>query len=459
MKNLPIKTIIEQIDGKVLHGAKALVVTNVVTKIRNIRNGSLIFDIYIDSGKNLFSSAKCPPCVVVTDKPESFDMLAENVTVVQVSDLEIAYWKFINFYRSLFNIPIIGVTGTCGKTTTKEMIVRILSADYNVDSTYKSLNASFRHFGYLLDMNDNSQVGVFEMGVAAPGDLKGCCRYFKPQIGVITNIGIDHLQAFDSIDSYIKAKGEFVEGLDYKGILILNADDANIEKIDLSKYKGKIIYFGFSEKSNYKISNFVHVKHGLQFTMQHEDETVEFFIHDHAEFNVYNAAAAITATHVLGIAFEQSKDRLASFQNVEKHFEFNKGINDSIIIDDTWSTNPTSTEMALKLLKKLSIERKTIAALGKMSLLGDQSPKYHKQIGKLVASLGIDELIIIGNGANDIGLGALQNGMNQDNIHFCKDSDETCEVLKRVLDDNSIALIKTSMMASYDDLINKIIIK
>jgi len=459
MKSLPINTIANQINGKILHGTNALLIQNIVTNPRSLKSGSLLFDIHHRVDKKMLANPKFPACAVVTDNPLIDGEPTQNATIVQVKNIKIAYWKFIDFYRNLFNIPVIGVTGTCGKTTTKEMIVHILSANKNVNSTFKSFNGDSHHLHYLLDINDTSQIGVFEMGVAAPGDLKNCCRYFKPQIGIITNIGVDHLQAFDSIGSYIKAKGEFVAGLDYKGTLILNADDANIKKIDLSDYKGTVVYFGLGDKSDYKISNVFHIGNGLQFTLQCKDEVSDFFVPGFAEFNVYNAAAAIAATNISGIDFKQAKERLASFQNVEKHFELGKGINGSIVIDDTWSTNPTSTEMALKLLKKLSSGKSSIAVLGEMSLLGKQSRKYHKIIGEKVALLKIDNLILIGNGAHEIGLGALQNGMNPDNVIFCKNSDETFEVLKRVLDDNSVALIKTSMMASYDDLIDKIIIK
>lgn len=334
MKSLPIKTIIEQINGKVLHGTDTLIITDTITRSRSVKHGSLLFDIYHDHDMNelLSLNANCPSCAVVTDKPFNIGMFSDNITVVQVVDINIAYLKFIDFYRALFNIPVIGVTGTCGKTTTKEMIVHILSEDYNVNATHKSFNADFRHLGYLLDINDDTQVGVFEMGVASPGDLKRCCRYFKPQIGVITNIGIDHLQEFDSVDDYIMAKAEFIEGLDYKGTLIINADDKNIKKIDFSKYIGNIIQFGYSDQSNYKISNVQHINYGLQFTLQYKDEISDFFIPGYADFNVYNAAAAIVATHAMGINLKQAGDRLTSFQNVEKHFELKKGINGSIVI-------------------------------------------------------------------------------------------------------------------------------
>lgn len=339
------------------------------------------------------------------------------------------------------------------------MIKHIMAGTYKVNATYKSYNALFRNLGYLLDINEDTQAAVYEMGVAFSGDLKTSCRYFKPQVGIITNIGIDHIQGFGTLDAYIKAKAEFIEGLGYEGTLILNADDENVTKIDLSKYRGNTIYFGFSDRSHYKASNLTHEKGVLKFRLQFEDRTYHFSIPGHGEFNVYNATAAIAAAHVVGLEIEEAGARLASFQNVEKHFEFNDGINGSTIIDDTWSTNPTSTEAALKLLKSLSQGKKTIAVLGKMSLLGNQSDQYHYKTGEKVADIGIDQLIVIGDGAAQIGRGALQKGVNKDNVYFCRDSDETYEVLKKTLDKNSIALVKTSMLASYTDLLAKIIIK
>ena len=459
MKSIPLKTIAEKIDGKILQGTDSLIISDFVSRTNRLKQGALLFDLFHDVYENPDKYHKSCPCAVVTDEPAGFTGLGQNITVIQVANIDEACWRFVEFYRSLFKIPVIGVTGTCGKTTTKEMIKHILSGNYKVNATYKSYNALYRNLDYLLDMDDNTQMAVYEMGVAYPGDLSTSCRYFKPQVGVITNIGIDHLQAFGTLDAYIKAKAEFLEGLGFKGTLILNADDENIKKIDFKNYKGNIVYFGFNDKSDFKASNVKHAKEGLEFTLQHKDKIYNFIIPGYGEFNVYNAAAAIAAAHTAGFEIKEAGERLASYKNVERHFEFNDGINESIVIDDTWSTNPTSAEAALKLLKYLSQGKKTIAVLGKMSLLGRRSSEYHYKIGEKVAEIGIDQLIALGVGAWEICLGALEKGMHQTNVYFCKDSDETYEVLKKVLDKNSIALVKTTMEASYADLMDKIIVK
>lgn len=459
MKNLPLKTIVNEVDGKILQGADSLIITNIVTRYKRLKQGALLIDLYHDMQVNSGMYSKNCSCAIVTDKPSNLSELGENITVIQVEDINEVYWRFIEFYRSLFKIPVIGVTGTCGKTTTKEIIKHILSGNYKVNATYKSYNAAFRNLGYLLNMDDNTQAAVYEMGVASPGDLKMTCRYFKPQVGVITNIGIDHLQTFGTLDAYIKGKAEFLEGLDFEGTLILNADDENIKKIDLSKYKGNIVYFGFDDKSHFKASNVKHTGSGIEFVLHHKDEIYNFFIPGYARFNVYNATAAIAAANAVGIDIKEAGERLKSFKNVEKHFEFNRGINGSTVIDDTWSTNPTSTEAALKLLKYHSQGKKTIAVLGRMSLLGKHSREYHYKIGEKVADIGIDQLIAIGYGSREIGLGALHKGMGSDNVFFCNNSDDAFEVLKKALNENSIALVKTTMLASYTDLMDKIIIR
>jgi UDP-N-acetylmuramoyl-tripeptide--D-alanyl-D-alanine ligase len=459
MKRLPLRNVVEIISGEIEQGTDNLIINDVVTKSKRISQGSLLFDLYQDKSMSPGRRQNIYPYAIVTDRPTNFTGPRNDITIIRVADIHGAYWRFVDFYRNLFQIPVIGVTGTCGKTTTKEMIKHILSGTHKVNATYKSNNALFRNLGYLLDIDEHTQAAVFEMGVAFSGDLKTSCRYFKPQVGIITNIGIDHLQAFGTLDAYIKAKAELLEGMDFNGTLILNADDENIKRIDLRKYKGDIIYFGFANQSHFKVSDITNANGVLNFILQYHDGIYHFSIPGYGTFNVYNATAAIAAAHAIGFEVKEAGDRLASFQNVEKHFELVEGINGSLIIDDTWSTNPTSTEAALKQLKSVSQGKKTIAVLGKMSLLGRQSAKYHFKTGEKVAGIGIDQLIVIGDQAAQIGHGALQNGMGQDNVYFCKDSNETYEILKKSLDHTSIALVKTSMLASFTDLMDKITIK
>lgn len=457
MKKLPLSEIIVNVNGKLIFGTDNIVIDNLVTRISRAKENSLVLDLYQDRLTNKNPDLGKNTYAVITDKPENFKGLTGKYALIQVEDSETAYWDFITYYRGLFDIPVIGITGTCGKTTTKEMIKHILSGSCRVDATYKSLNALHHHLSYLLEMDDETQAGVFEMGVAAAGDLLFSCAHFKPCIGVITNIGVDHLQAFSGLEGYIKAKSEILEGLADGGTVIVNADDENIKKMDFGRYKGNIFYFGFSDKSHFRISNVKYVDNGLEFTLKYGVKRYNLFIPGYGDFNVYNAAAAIAAAHSVGFGIEEAVERLKTFKHVERHFEFRKGINGSTVIDDTWSTNPTSAEVALKLLKSLSNGKKTIAAMGKMSLLGSKTKEYHNKIGKKIADFGINQLVVIGDDAWDIGYGAMQAGMSQTDIFLCNNSADALLVLKKILDENSILLVKTTMKASYSDLMNELL--
>lgn len=459
MKRLPLNVFTEIMNGKLEVGAADLTIHDVVTRTKRLSRGALLFDLHYDKHLNQQLCQKNFPYAIVTDRPAYFAGLGGNITVVRVADINKAYWEFVDFYRNHFAIPVIGVTGTCGKTTTKEMIKHILAGTYRVNATYKSYNALFRNLRYLLEIDEDTQTAVYEMGVALAGNIKTSCRYFKPQVGVITNIGIDHLMGFRSLAAYIEAKAELLEGMAFQGTLILNGDDENIRKIDLRKFHGEVIYFGAAKRSHFRISQINPANGIINFLLQCRERTYPLTIPGYSEFNVYNAAAAMAAAHAVGMEIEAAGARLASFQNLEKHFEFKAGINGSTIIDDTWSTNPTSAEAALRLLKSLAQGKKTIAVLGEMSLLGNASAAYHFETGEKIAAIGIDQLIVLGAGALEMGRGAIQKGMDQAKVYFCQDAAETHAVLQTSLDENTIALVKTSMLASYDDLMDQIIVR
>lgn len=459
MKKLLLKDVIKITQAKVIQGSNNMIVDDIVTRCKGIKQGTLLFDRYKRNDIFELSQPLNFSYAVITDRPSRFNEAFDNATIIEVNDVEDAYWRFVEYYRDLFNIPVIGITGTCGKTTTKEIIRHILSQKLNVTATYKSYNAQIHHLSYLLDINDETQAAVIEMGVAYPDDLKIACKFFKPQIGVITNIGIDHLNAFGSQEEYIKGKAKFIEGLGYKGTLIINADDENIKTIDFGKFRGNLIKFGFDKSSQFKITHVKQHETGLDFVLQNDGASYHFFVPGYGEFVVKNAVAAIAAAYAAGFKVKEAGEALRNFHNVERHFEIKKGINGSSVIDDTWSTNPTSAAEALKVLINLSKGKKSIAVLSKMSLLGKQSTYYHNKIGKEAAKMGVDELIIIGEDAQDIGLGALSSGMTPEHVHTCVDSKEVLVLLYKMMDKESITLIKTTMLASYKDIVDKVTIK
>ena len=396
-------------------------------------------------------------CVIVTGNADVYEAAPEEVAIVLVPDAEAAYWKFVTYYRQLFRIPVMAVTGTCGKTTTKEMIRHILADRYLVQATIRSKNAGRFHLPYLLGIRKETDVAVFETGVAKAGDLLESCRYFQPTVGVVTNIGVDHLNAFASHADYIKAKDEILPGLSYAGTLVLNADDSNIATFDLAAYRGRILTFGLGEKADFRAKNVRMGKGGMECTLVYQQLEHPLFVPGYGTHNVYNALAAITAAYSVGVGIATAAERVRSYQHLSGHMNVLPGLKGSLVIDDTWNANPTSMKTAIQVLGNLANGRKKVAILGRMAALGSFADTEYEGVAQYLVDSGVDVLITKGSIARDFAKHARKLGMRRTDVHACSDAEEVLRVLDRIIDDQSIVLVKTSMNdAESADLIKRI---
>lgn len=385
------------------------------------------------------------PCVIVTDKPVSeIEHLFNKTTVIRVKSVLQSYWTFIDYYRSLFTIPVAAITGTCGKTTVKEMMKHLLSETYNVQASESSKNEPRRSFHYLLGINRQTDMAVFETGLGNTGNIKHQCLVYQPTIGMITMIGAHHLDGCKTLEGYIEAKGEMLEGVSENGILLINADDENSKKLPLHSFKGTLLSFGVTSPSDYQASHIRYAKEGMAFDLLHKGRTYAARVPGYGEHQVYNALAAVAAVHLMGMEIEAAIKRLAGFQNMERHLEVSPGINGSTIIDDTWTINPTSIEAALKVVDELGKEKKTIVLLGDINRLGDYEKEYHQKAGSMVAERSFHTLITIGEKAKEIGLQAKRDDF-KGHIYSFPTVEGVMDVLKKTVDDQTLLLIKGPM--------------
>lgn len=453
MKTLTVRELLIVVGGTLVQGTDQITIRRVATRPSQLGYNTLLFDLP-NRGHRIIRAT--PSSVVVTSHANRFRFINSRITLISVPNISKAYWRFVQSYRSLFSLPVIGVTGTCGKTTTKEMVAHILSGERKVHYTEKSSNSLQRNLGYLLGIDEKTEAAVFEMGVAAKNDLIHSCRYFQPQIGIITTIGVDHLQHCGTLGNYIREKAKIITGLQNKGTLIINGDDSNIKKIDLSGYMGKVIRFGTSDGMNYQAKNIRYATNGMEFTMHLGDNSYPVYVPGFGEHTVLNAMAAIAAAKTVGMDVQAAINRLRTFKHIEGHLQNSPGIKGSTVIDDTWSSNPTSAEAAIKVLKSVAEGKKTVAVLGKMGLLGKYTKQQHEQIGKIVVEQGIDVLITMDDVSKHIAFQALRMGMKPRNIYLCKHPERAYRILKRLLDDESVVLIKTSMLDSRSQLVKHI---
>ncbi|WP_391206851.1 UDP-N-acetylmuramoyl-tripeptide--D-alanyl-D-alanine ligase [Psychrobacillus sp. L4] len=458
MKPLRVKDIRNLLQGELICGSELWDVREAIYYNRHdlTKRNSLMFVSRSDA-VNWNEINNKGPSLVITDKPFSeLKNALSNTSVIKVKSLVQAYWKFMDYYRNLFQIPVVAITGTCGKTTTKEMIKHILSKDWNVQASISSKNEPRQSLPYLTGIDENTKAAIFELGLGNSGNIKHQCMIYQPTIGIITNIGVHHLDGCGNLEGYIKAKSEIVDGIKKDGTLILNADDTNTKKVPLHSFKGKIIYFGESLKSDFRASNIRFIKNGMDFQIHFSNKKYKAFIPGYGEHQVYNALAALAAVNEMGMDIREAISRLATFKNMSRHLEFSNGIGGSTIIDDTWTNNPTSVEAALKVLDSIGPGKNVILVLGDIKRLGNFEKKYHAEIGSLVAKRNIHTLITIGSKAEEIARKAIEEGSKAD-VHMFKDVQGVMEVLKPKLDTQAILLIKGPMSSrSMIDFANKL---
>jgi UDP-N-acetylmuramoyl-tripeptide--D-alanyl-D-alanine ligase len=384
------------------------------------------------------------PLVLVTEWRYSSQEIPAQVTVIQVKNSNEAMWKFIQFYRSQFQLPVIAITGTAGKTTTKEIIKHILSPYKTLTATQLSTNSRTAHFPYLLSIEEETEVAIFETAVGAPGDLTRAGRYFQPTIGIITNIGEHHLDHCKTLEGYIEAKGEMLDIIHRDGTLIINADDTRTKTINFQRFQGKLITIGIGTDHDFSASNVSYSKNGMQFTLHHKGMHYHVQIPGFGLHQVYNALAAIAAVVEVGISIPQAISQLQTFRKLNKQLQLFKGVNDAIILDDTWSITTTSLEAALKVLKEIAKGKKTVAIIGTITDVGQWGIYIHEQAAQLITDHQVDVLITIGMHAKIIADHSKKIGFKGD-VHSFNNSILAYDFIKTWANRETIFLVKGDM--------------
>jgi UDP-N-acetylmuramoyl-tripeptide--D-alanyl-D-alanine ligase len=455
VKPLHLPEILPHIGGVIIKEGSSFNFQTVTTRKKNLNAGTLFFCLNRNLG-NTVTQNTFPPCIIVSDRTDRIKKIQGDATIVKVKNIKEAYKDFLSFYRSLFPIPVIAITGTCGKTTTKEMIRHILTGQYNVKATKGTYNLFRSNSAILTSFEDQTDFGVFEVGVGKTGHLDNCCRCFGPFTAVITNIGADHIERFGSINKYRMEKSKILNGVGKNQSAILNADCQNTLKISKEFASKRIVCFGFGEKADFRAHNIKYSEHGIDFQLTFNNETYSVWVPGSGIHNVYNALAAIAAVHSNGVDIRFAIDRLKTFKHLKRHLEVTKGLKGATIIDDTWNTNSGSIQAALTALNQLAHGKSTIAVIGKISELGVEEENEHKKIARMVIENQINILITIGNTASIISREAIRLGMDPNSIFMCSSEIDAKNILNSLVGPDSVILVKTSMRESFRRFLNEL---
>jgi UDP-N-acetylmuramoyl-tripeptide--D-alanyl-D-alanine ligase len=386
--------------------------------------------------------------IIGSDKKAIDSLLKEthgqDFFVIQVEDTLQALQDLAHAHRIKYrHIPLIGVTGSNGKTTVKEMIASILNQRYTTLKTQGNLNNLIGLPLSLLNLTEAHGVGVLEMGMNKAGEIKRLAEIAEPDVGVITNISGAHLGFFDSLEAIMNAKMELVQSLPLQGIAILNADDTFFPSM-AQEVRCKLITFGINWEAHVSASEInLSEKGNYTFTLRINGGRCPLTLPIIGYHNIYNALAAAAAAYALGLGLEEIKRGLESFQPAPMRMErlFHKGI---LILNDAYNANPSSMKMALKTLNEISGTGRKIAVLGDMLELGSWSEMAHKGIGEAVVGSGVDLLWVLGAFAPFVVSGAVENGMAKDQVLSAETHEQIIESLKQVLKEGDTVLVKGS---------------
>lgn len=442
MKDLYVRDIVKICDGKLICGNLDQVLGDFSNDTRKLKkgnvyvgikgksyDGNIFYDDAIEKGAN----------VCILEYIDS-DVCYDNVSIVIVDDSIKAIQKLAKYKRSLYDIPVIAVTGSVGKTSTKDMIYSVVCKKYKTHKTLGNLN---NHIGVpltILSLHDHEAL-VIELGMNHAGELSLLTDIVKPTIAVITNVGTAHIENFGSRDNILKAKLEILEGLITKDVIINNDNDMLHKELEKLEDTYNIKTIGIDNDSNYIAFNIRDNVFSSVFDIKDVDKDIEVPVG--GKVFIYNALVSYAIGDLLEIDKLLIKQGIKNFKLSSHRLEMIVNSRGITIIDDTYNASYDSMKSSLELLGKIKNKRK-IAILGDMLELGDYSDSIHSSIGDIVVSNNIDILITIGNYSKNISKRVLELGMDSSDIYSYDNEKECYKILDSILSDNDIVLIKGS---------------
>ena len=342
-------------------------------------------------------------------------------------------------YRKRFDIPIIAIVGSSGKTTAKELAAAVLGRRYCVLKSVDNENNEIGIPTALLRLSEHHEVAVLELGTRKFGDIAYLCSLAQPTVGVLLNIGRAHLEFFESVEGVAKAKGELLDYLDESSLTLVNVDDC-VAAGEAMRTKGRLLGFSIDRESQFRGEGLILDREGRgHFSLQNYDIEVGVA----GRHNVYNALVAAALGREFGVDWDDIGAAIGAFNHVDMRTQIlRKG--EKRIINDSYNANPESMRAALALLRDMGSTGRKIAVLGDMLELGSQSAELHADIGRFVAEIGIDMLFCTGQMTRQTIAAALESGMEPANVRHFGSRLELRESLSGCLGDADVVLIKGS---------------
>ena len=450
MNSLPLSQIAQLAGGSISSGDQTVVVNKVSTDSRTLKSSELFVALRGENfdGHNFVESAAQIGAAGAIVESTWNGEIPKNFALIRAKDTLQAYQDLAANYRKSLMLKVVAITGSNGKTSTKDFTAAVLAHRFRVTKTEGNFN---NHVGLprtILEATSADEIGVWEIGMNHPGEIATLAKVAAPDVAIITNIGVAHIEFMGSREKIAEEKAALAEAVGADGAIILNADDLFTKTI-ASRARRKVILAG-TNSGSIQAAEITQSGTGADFTILEGAHRCRAQLSVPGLHMVQNALLAVAAGRAFGLSLEECAAELAAAPLTRARSQI-KDIGGVQFLDDSYNANPDSMKAALRTLVELDADGKRIAVLGEMHELGDQSERGHREVGETAAALKIDQLIAIGDIAAAIADAAGQAGLRKTTV--VKSTSEAAEVLGEIAAPGDLVLIKGSRAARTEEVI------
>lgn len=445
MDNITVKEILMATGGELISGDEDTAVCNISIDSRVMKGDDIFVPLIGEraDGHDFIDKAVENGAVAVFT---SRDMPAfGEIAWIKVDDTLKALQQLGMYYKSLHKVPVAAVTGSVGKTTTREMIAAALSAGFKVFKTSKNYNSNIGLPVTLSEIKADDEIAVLELGISDFGEMEELTYMAGPDAAVVTNIGVAHIAQFKTRENICLEKLAVIKGLNPEGILILNGDDDMLRVYGSKTFKN-VIYYGIGSHNDVYAENIKYTEDKTFFDAIIKDKKIQVELPVIGQHMVMNALAALATACFFGVDLERAVKKLSKFSGFKNRQQVCR-IDDIKIIDDTYNASPDSMKAAIMVLENMKSEGSKIAVLADMLELGDNSLAYHREVGEFAALHSVDKLITIGRMGKEIADGfsiaCNRDGVDASCVSF-SDNEEAYEYITKTVNKEDLLLFKGS---------------
>ncbi|MFY8225465.1 UDP-N-acetylmuramoyl-tripeptide--D-alanyl-D-alanine ligase [Clostridium perfringens] len=446
MLELNLQEIVKATKGVLLKEADVKEIKAVSTDTRKIEEGTMFIALKGENfnGNNYVLEAfnKGAKIAIVDEVKCDLNELKEDVALIKVQNTGRALMDLAKFYREKLGLKVVGITGSAGKTSTKDLVAAVLSDKYKVFKTKGNFNNEIGLPLMILELDSTYDVAILEMGMRGLGQIKELAEIASPDLGIITNIGISHIEILKTRENILKAKMEIATFFDKNNTLVVCGNDDFLGSLPSAEYK--IVKTGVGENFKIGAKNIALEELSSKFTVYDGEKEEEFSLDMPGEHNISNLMLGIAIAKELGVSFEEMKRGLKNIEATSMRLELIKKDGFSIL-NDCYNSSPVAVKSAIDVMKNIEGKRR-IAVLGTMRELGHKSEEAHEEIGKYAKENGIEKVLCFGDFSENIKEGYGEGCTVYEN------KEELIKDLLNIICDGDIILVKASRSLKFEEI-------